>query len=124
MKKIDTKYFKEELTKELAILEEELNTLGKRSPSNPDKWVAHQPEENISESDLNEVADTIDDFESNTAILRDLEIRYQNVKLALQKIEDGKYGICDVGGEKIDQNRLKANPAARTCKEHMDIDLK
>jgi len=36
----------------------------------------------------------------------------------LKKIEDGTYGICEVGGEEIPEDRLDANPSARTCIEH------
>lgn len=118
-----TKFYKEKLEEELKILEVELASLGRKNPANPNDWEAVQPEENISPADENEVADTIDDFETNEAILHDLEIRYNNVKLALKKIEDGNYGICEINNHPIDEDRLKANPAARTCKEHMDQDL-
>lgn len=124
MRKLDTKFYEEKLEKELEILEVELNKIGRKNPSNPEDWESIQPEENISPADENEIADTIDDYESNTAILKDLEIRYNNVKKALQKIENGTYGLCEVSGQEISEERLKANPAARTCKEHMSIDLK
>lgn len=34
---------------------------------------------------------------------------------ALSRIEDGTYGICEVGGEPIPKQRLKAIPWARFC---------
>lgn len=42
---------------------------------------------------------------------------YQQVKLALKKIEKGTYGICENCGDKqlIDKKRLEAYPAATTC---------
>ena len=40
---------------------------------------------------------------------------------ALEKIEKGTYGICETGGEKIEEDRLEANPSARTCKAHMGL---
>lgn len=118
-----TDKYKKKLEEELAVLEGELKTVGIQDPENPSEWTATQPEENISPADENEVADTIDDFENNAAILRDLEIRYNNVKLALDKIEKGTYGICEINNHPITEDRLDANPAARTCKEHMDTDL-
>jgi RNA polymerase-binding transcription factor DksA len=35
-------------------------------------------------------------------------------------MDEGLYGICEVGSETIPLERLKANPAARTCVEHSD----
>jgi len=75
---MDTNYYKKELEKELNLLEEELRSVGIRNPSNLEDWIAKQPEENISPADENEIADTIDDYENNTAILKDLEIRYNS----------------------------------------------
>jgi len=40
------------------------------------------------------------------------------VEKALAKIEDGTYGICEVGGEPIDEARLKAMPEADNCVDH------
>lgn len=112
-------YFKEKLEKELAILEEELSTVGRRNPSNPDDWEATAPQDNVSTADRNEVADEIEDFENNTAILKDLEIRYNEVKSALLRITEGTYGYCEVSKTPIETERLEANPAARTCKAHL-----
>ena len=119
-----TDIYKKKLEEELVALEKELGTVGVRNSSNPDDWVAIQPEENIAQSDENEVADTMDDYENNMAILRDLKIRYRNVKLALDKIEKGTYGICEVNNHPISEKRLLANPSARTCREHLNENLK
>ncbi len=42
----------------------------------------------------------------------------QNIEMALQKIESGRYGFCEVGGEEIDLQRLLALPSAKTCIAH------
>jgi len=118
--KIDTQKYKEKLEEELKLLEKELSELGVHNPNNPSDWIAKKPEENISPADETEVADTVDDIQINNAIVNDLEVRYNNVKLALDKIEKGTYGICEIGGEEISEERLNANPSARTCKEHME----
>ncbi|MDQ5950299.1 MAG: hypothetical protein QG585_241 [Patescibacteria group bacterium] len=73
----------------------------------------------INEADRNEVADKIEEFGNNQAINRDLEIRLLEVKQALERIENGTYGICEVSGEPIELDRLGANPAATTCKSHL-----
>jgi len=123
MNNIDIKSFQKKLEEELKILEKEMDSVGKREPAGSDNWVAVQPEENISNADENEVADTIDDFENNNSILRDLKSRYKNIKLALAKIKEGKYGLCEIDNKPIDIKRLEANPSARTCKEHLEENL-
>lgn len=119
MEKIDTQHFKEKLEKELNVLTEELQKIARINPSNPADWEPIPAEMDTLETDKNEVADRIEAFEKNTAIVKELEIRYNNVKEALQKIEDGKYGICEDTGEQIPVKRLEANPAAKTCAEHL-----
>ncbi len=109
--------FKTLLEKEREELEKELRTVGRINPDNPDDWEP-VPEQIEQESDPGDRADNIEDYEENTAILRELEIRYNEVKDALEKIENGTYGTCEKGGETIDEKRLEANPAARTCIEH------
>ena len=37
----------------------------------------------------------------------------------LKKIEEGSFGVCEINGDKIEEDRLLANPAARTCKKHL-----
>ncbi|MBU4480014.1 hypothetical protein KKG48_01035 [Patescibacteria group bacterium] len=123
MKKSDTEKFKKLLEEELVLLEKELSGLGIKNPTNPSDWTPKMPEENISPADENEVADTIDDAQINNAIVNDLEVRYNNIKKALQKIEEGNYGKCEINNHPIDEKRLEANPSARTCKEHMNEDL-
>ena len=120
---IDTNKFKSLLESELKLLEGELNTVGRRNPDNPSDWEAVQGETNIDTADRNEVADGIEQYEENSGILKELETRYNNVKLALEKIEGGKYGICEISGEEIELDRLEANPAARTSKAHMNEEV-
>lgn len=111
--------YKEKLQSELALLEKELSTVGRVNPENPKDWEAVPEEMDITNADPNETADTIESFENNTAILKQLETRHEEIKRALAKIDDGSYGICEIGGEEIEEDRLEANPAARTCKAHM-----
>ncbi len=41
----------------------------------------------------------------------------QEIDAALQRLVDGKYGICEVCGNKIRSARLRALPATRFCKD-------
>ncbi len=116
---INTNHFKEKLETELKTLLSELQSLGRINPSNPNDWEALPPVMDIQRADPNEVADQIEQYEENTGILKELEIRLNEIKLALKKLSENKYGICEVGGEEIEKERLEANPAARTCVKHM-----
>lgn len=111
--------FKELLLAEKTRLEAELATVGRKNPENPDDWEA-TPSYTEDSADLNDFSDSIDNFETNTAILKQLETQYNDVKDALERIENGTYGVCEVSGEQIEEDRLEANPAARTCKAHMN----
>lgn len=119
-KTIDTEYFKKKLEKELKTLETELKSVGHVNPDNPKDWEPDSKEVDINASDLADIADNIENYESNTAILKPLEKQYNEVKLALAKIKKGTYGICEVDGEPIETERLEANPSARTCLSHKD----
>lgn len=111
---------KAKLQAELDLLEKELSSIGQKNPQNPSDWEATEPDMNVVSADENEVADTIEEYEDNTAILKQLETRFNEVKNALEQIEDGTYGICSVCSKEIELDRLEANPAAQTCKEHME----
>ena len=44
-----------------------------------------------------------------------LESRLKDIEAALEKLETDKYGYCEICEVSIDPERIKANPAARTC---------
>jgi len=118
MEKIKQEKFKKVLEDELKLLENELNSVGRKNPDNPKDWEAEPDEEMTTTPDPIDYADEIEEFEGNTAILKELEVRYNEVKKALEKMKDGTYGICNVCGKEIPEARLEANPAASTCLEH------
>jgi len=110
---------KQALEEEKVLLEKEMAEIGRKNPDNPKDWEALPTEENISFADENVVADKIEDYEDNAAIINTLENRYNDIKTALKKIEDKTYGLCQVCEKEIDEERLTANPSAMTCREHM-----
>ncbi len=117
---MNTETYKKSLEKELKTLEVELKSVGRKNPDNSKDWEPRATDVDIEASDLADTADNIENYESNTAILKQLETQYNNVKLALDKIAKGTYGKCEVDGKPIGEDRLKANPAARTCVTHMN----
>lgn len=116
---IDTEYFKKKLLEEKKRLETELSSVAANNPDSPSDWQPLPVDRDVSQADDNTVADSIEEFEDNTAITNTLEARYKDVRSGLDKIEKGVYGTCQVCGKEIDFDRLDANPAARTCREHM-----
>lgn len=117
---IDTNHFKELLEKEKKTLESELLTVGRKNPSNKNDWEAVESDTNEGAAEEGDLAEGMEEFENNKAILSQLETSLNEVKSALEKMKTGKYGDCEVCQKQIEIDRLEANPAARTCKEHMN----
>lgn len=119
MNKKDLAYFKGKLEKEKTLLEEELGTISKFDPENVNGWEATSDNIVVDSADENEVADKMEELEGNKAILNRLEPQLNEVRAALDRIEKGTYGICEISGDEIERERLEANPSARTSMKHM-----
>ena len=52
--------------------------------------------------------------QKDLAILERLEVDLAEIEAALQRLDEGTYGVDEVTGEPIDPERLEALPAART----------
>ena len=122
---MDMSHFKEKLEAELKQVEEELSGIGTKNTevkNSVTDWetVPEKMGMQIDTADETEVADRIEEYEENTAVLKNLEIRYNDIKSALKKIENNTYGICEICGKPIEEDRLEANPSAKTCKTHMN----
>ena len=115
---METNKYKKLLEEEKAKLLKELATIGQKNSSSPTDWEAKPTNMDSDSADENEVADTIEEFEENSAVLKQLEIQLLEVESALGKIESGTYGKCNVCGNEIPENRLNANPASLTCIDH------
>jgi DnaK suppressor protein len=96
------------------LLEEELRTVDAEIDEN--KESPHQEDTSATEKD--ELADKIEDLEESQGENKILIARRNAIAIALDKIEEGKYGVCEIGGEPIEEERLEADPAARTCVAH------
>jgi RNA polymerase-binding transcription factor DksA len=116
---MDIKKYEDKIKAELDVVQKELQTIGRKNPENPGDWEALPEKMDILNSDDNEVADSIESYEENTAILKQLEIRFNELKTALEKIGANSYGLCEVCKSAIESDRLEANPAAKTCKKHI-----
>jgi DnaK suppressor protein len=110
---IDTEHFRDALLEERQRVEHALTTLREEHPGSLD-------------DEVEEVAATADDHLANTASATlGREIDYtlgdnaeqviSEIDAALQRIEDGTYGVCASCGREIPPARLEANPWASLC---------
>jgi DnaK suppressor protein len=68
--------------------------------------------DDFSETDSGDMSQSIFDREMDASVGEGIERRLGEVARALQKIEDGTYGVCDDTGEEIPRGRLEAVPEA------------
>lgn len=103
------------------MVEQELNDLGWKDKTTGE-WDATGDKLDVTTpmADSNEAADQLEDYQERQGETSTLEARRKDVLDALAKIKDGTYGTCEVSGDAIEEDRLEANPAARTCKAHMN----
>jgi RNA polymerase-binding transcription factor DksA len=116
---INTHHFKEKLEGEKKGLEEELGSIAIFN-TETNMWEATPDKEMMGEIDDNDAADRFEDFEERSAMTTTLQTRLSDVNRALAKIENNTYGMCEVSNDPIEEDRLEANPAARTNKAHMN----
>ena len=115
---INIKHFEKKLKDELKIVETELKTVARKNPENKNDWEAVPDDTETDSPDPNEAADVIEEFGNNKGIANQLEIRFNEIKKALDAIKTNTYGKCSICGEEIPEKRLEANPAADTCIKH------
>lgn len=56
--------------------------------------------------------------EVDLSMLEQVEAELVDIEHALQKVDQGTYGTCEVCKQPIDEPRLEALPATRFCLEH------
>jgi RNA polymerase-binding transcription factor DksA len=112
--------YKKKLEEEKVLVERELGHIATKNPDNPEDWEPKPEDVPQTTADPNEMADRLEDFGERRSTEHSLEVRLNNIKRALKKIEEGTYGVCDVSGKEIPKDRLDANPASTTLAEHAD----
>ena len=68
--------------------------------------------DDFTETDSGDMSQSIFDREMDASVGGQIERRLREVERALQKIEEGTYGICEDTGETIPRGRLEAVPEA------------
>lgn len=124
MTSINPNVIREKLESLKSALFEELSTMATYNAQNDD-WEIRFDNDPHNEADEDIISDNAEAAEEAIATLALLETRYRNINRALTRVADGTYGNCELCGQPIEADRLEANPAARTCKEHLndEVDL-
>lgn len=111
--------YKIQLENELIKIVSDLETIAVQNPDTGD-WVAIPNADDLGNADENVMADAVEEWNERRALMSQLEIRYRNIVRALEKIKNDTYGICEISGQPIEDERLAANPAARTNLTNLD----
>ncbi|OGI95545.1 hypothetical protein A2917_03270 [Candidatus Nomurabacteria bacterium RIFCSPLOWO2_01_FULL_42_17] len=116
---LDKKKIKEKLEAERDTLFGELRDMGKLN-TDTGEWEATPEELDFPESDQNDMADRFENFEARSSMIKTLGPRLNNILRAIKGLNRESFGKCDVCKKDIEMARLEANPAARTCKKHLE----
>ena len=104
---------KEKLDKEKSSLQKELETFATEDKNLKHNWDAKYP--NREDGDKDDEADEVQEYDNMLALEHSLELKLKDVKSALEKIENGTYGVCENCGKEISEERLLVCPEAKTC---------
>ena len=115
---LDLDFYQNLLEEEKTRLEKELSTVAHRNPDAPQDWEITPLNLNVESKD--DDADQEEELENEVSQEISLESSLRDTNDALERIKHGSFGVCAVGKEEIDEERLKANPAARTCITHSE----
>lgn len=116
---LDKKKIKEKLEGERDMVLGQIRDIGKLNPET-NEWEAVPEERTSKESDQNDMADRFEDFEARSSMIKALESRLNNILGALKGLGKESFGKCKVCKKDIEMARMEANPAAKTCKKHLE----
>ncbi len=111
------KELKEKLEKQKKAIEVELGKFAKKDKKLKGDWDTRYPkiDGGVGSQALEDAADQVEEYVTLLPIEHSMELRLQDINLALEKMKKRKYGKCEKCGKKIIDERLKICPEARTC---------
>lgn len=113
--KLDQEFIQQQRQR-LEELREELVRM--RGGLEEDQRERAEDEGDMTENDSGDMSQSLFTREVDATVEEQVERRIQHVERALQKIEEGTYGLSDDSGEPIPKGRLEAVPeATRTIEE-------
>lgn len=117
---MDLNNLKIKLETEEKLLQQELGEIGVSNKDNPNDWDVTPADRKQEIEFRDEMADRLEDLEERASAKTTLEARLKEVRHALRKMSANQYGFCEISGEPIEEERLNANPAARTNIKNKD----
>ena len=113
MSAIDTRHFRGILEEERQRVLDAISYLHEEAPGS----LEDETEEIVGSSDnhLGETATATLDREIDYSLEENSEQVLKAIEAALERIEDGTFGICQTCGEAISEERLEAIPYATQC---------
>ncbi len=109
---------KERLEKEKVKIEKELKDFANRDPNSKYNWQSRYPNYNpdgVGDERRETESDEVEEYDTRIPLEHTLENKLKDIIIALNKIKENKYGICEKCGRKISKKRLLAYPEARLC---------
>lgn len=105
--------FKKNLENQKIALTKELDSFATEDKNIKNNWDAKYP--NRENGNMEEEADEMQEYDNLLSLEHSLELKLKDVDLALKKITEDKYGICEKCGKEISEERLQVCPEARLC---------
>jgi RNA polymerase-binding transcription factor DksA len=116
---MNMEHHKGKLEEELSLLQKQLSDIAVEGQNG--LWTPKDPQMDVMSpiAEPNEAADKIEELDERGEEVVTLSARLADVRKALENMEQGNYGRCEVCNATIEEERLDVNPAARTCTVHM-----
>lgn len=108
---------KEKLEKQKVSIEAELKKFAKKDDKLEGDWDTKYPKMDggVGSQALEDAADQVEEYVNLLPVEHSLELRLQNINLALEKIKKGIYGKCQKCGKRISEEKLKIYPETLDC---------
>jgi DnaK suppressor protein len=104
---------KEKLEEQKKSITKELESFASEDPNLKHNWDAKYP--NREDGDKDDEADEVQEYDNMLSLEHSLELKLKDVNIALEKMAENKYGICEKCGKEIESQRLEVAPEARLC---------
>ncbi len=108
-------YFKEKLLKEKEELLKTLNLMNNNEPN--ESLQEYYDELSVYDNHPADIATETFQMEMNFNLKKSEKIHLEEIQDALQRINNGNYGKCQICGKDIDEDRLNILPEAISCIE-------
>ena len=106
--------FKKQLEEKKMQLLAQMANVGHKVEGKGDNFEASYPDYGDPAS-IEDSANEVADYTTNLSFERDLENELRAVEKALQRVTEGKYGVCTHCGQDIEKERLKVRPESTSC---------